>query len=155
MRAIVQRVQWARVSVDGAVVGHCGPGLMVLVAAHRDDTPADIATVAKRVANLRIFNDAEGRMNLALADLPPSDQPEILAISNFTLYGDTTQRRPSFVLSAPYQQGERAFGEFVEALCGHGRTVSTGVFGADMKVELLNDGPVTVIVDQVSENNLV
>jgi len=69
------------------------------VAAHRDDTPADIATVAKRVANLRIFNDAEGRMNLALADLPPSDQPEILAISNFTLYGDTTQRRPSFVLS--------------------------------------------------------
>lgn len=144
MKAVVQRVAWARVVVQGEVVGQCGKGLVVLAAAHRDDTPEQAAKMADRVAGLRIFNDAEGKMNLALAAVEGS----VLAVSNFTVYGETAKnRRPSFTESAPYDLGKERFDQFVEALRGMGVPVETGVFGADMKVELLNDGPVTVIVE--------
>lgn len=144
MRAVVQRVSEASVNVDGATVGRCGVGLLVLVAAHRDDTEANADKLADRVAGLRIFSDAEGKMNLSLADVEGS----VLAISNFTLYGDATKnRRPSFIGSAPYADGERLYEAFVAALARRGVPVETGVFGAHMDVSLVNDGPVTIVLD--------
>ena len=144
MRAIVQRVSGAEVTVEGQVVGRCGVGLLVLVAAHREDVEANAQKLADRIKGLRIFNDAEGKMNLALADVDGS----VLAVSNFTVYGETSKnRRPSFVESAPYADGERLFESFVTALRATGIQVATGVFGAHMDVSLVNDGPVTVIVD--------
>jgi len=116
----------------------------VLVAAHRDDTEANADKLADRVAGLRIFSDAEGKMNLSLADVEGS----VLAISNFTLYGDATKnRRPSFIESAPYAAGERLYEAFVTALVKRGVPVETGVFGAHMDVSLVNDGPVTIVLD--------
>lgn len=148
MRAVVQRVARASVSVEGSVLGHCGRGLLLLVAAHREDDIKDAAKLAEKVATLRIFGDADGKMNLSLKDLAPTDSPQILAVSNFTVYGDaSSQRRPSFMASAPYADGERLFGAFVAALQAQGLSVETGRFGADMQVELVNDGPVTVILD--------
>lgn len=144
MRAVVQRVSEASVNVDGAKVGRCGVGLLVLVAAHRDDTEANADKMADRVAGLRIFGDAEGKMNLSLADVEGS----VLAISNFTLYGDATKnRRPSFIEAAGYADGERLFEAFVAALVRRGVPVETGVFGAHMDVTLVNDGPVTIVLD--------
>jgi D-aminoacyl-tRNA deacylase len=148
VRAVVQRVAWARVSVDGEVVGRCGKGLLLLVAAHRMDTEREVLKFADKVAYLRIFNDGEGKMNLALGDLPEQGEPHILAVSNFTVYGDTTKnRRPSFVEAAPYEEGRRLFDRLLEALRSKNFAVETGVFGAQMDVELENDGPVTVILD--------
>lgn len=148
MRAVVQRVSSAKVEVGGDVVGEIGVGLLVLVAAHREDTAADAARLADRVFGLRIFNDSNGKMNLAIKDLDPSLQPAVLAISNFTLYGETSKnRRPSFIDSAPYQAGESLYEAFVSELEGLGCKVETGSFGAHMIVTLTNDGPVTVIVD--------
>lgn len=144
MRAVVQRVSSASVSVDGKVVGSCGVGLLVLVAAHREDTESNAAKLADRVKGLRIFNDGEGKMNLALTDVGGS----VLAVSNFTVYGETSKnRRPSFISSAPYEEGERLFDAFVASLRGLGIEVQTGIFGAHMDVSLVNDGPVTVIVE--------
>jgi len=146
MRAVVQRVSSASVTVDGQVVGKCGSGLLVLVAAHRDDTERDAAKMADRVAKLRIFNDAEGKMNLALGDLDP--RGSVLAVSNFTVYGETAKnRRPSFIESAPYDRGNELYESFLSSLRELGIHVETGVFGAHMDVELVNDGPVTVILD--------
>jgi D-tyrosyl-tRNA(Tyr) deacylase len=159
MKAIVQRVSLASVSVDGETVGEIGPGLLVLVAAHKDDTEQNAKKLAERIANLRIFNDADGKMNLSLSQVspearattgrPPDDhQPtHLLAVPNFTVLGDTTQRRPSFVAAAPYERGEELFDAFVTALRALGVPTETGRFGADMKVALTNDGPVTVIVE--------
>lgn len=148
MRAIVQRVSRASVTVEGKIVGECGKGLLVLAAAHSDDTEADAVKLADRVCGLRIFNDAEGKMNLSLEDLGELDQPEILAISNFTLYGDALKsRRPSFVQSAGYEQGRALFDRFVTALRERYPRTQTGVFGAHMDVELVNDGPVTLVID--------
>lgn len=144
MRAVVQRVSEAFVNVDGATVGRCGVGLMVLVAAHREDTEANADKLADRVAGLRIFGDAEGKMNLSLSDVEGS----VLAISNFTLYGDAMKsRRPSFIESAAYADGERLFEAFVFSLQKRGVPVETGVFGAHMEVSLVNDGPVTIVLD--------
>lgn len=144
MRAVVQRVSEASVTVDGAVVGRCGLGLVVFVAAHRDDTEDNAVKMADRVAGLRIFGDADGKMNLALGDVESS----VLAISNFTLYGDAMKsRRPSFIESAAYADGERLFEAFVSALQRRGVPVETGVFGAHMDVALVNDGPVTLTLD--------
>lgn len=148
MRAILQRVLSASVSVDGEVAGRCGPGFLLLVGAHVDDTDAHARKLAERISKLRVFNDEAGKMNLALSDLPPSDAPQILAVSNFTVYGNTVgQRRPSFIEAAPYAEGERLFNVFVAALRDLGLRVETGVFGADMQVELVNDGPVTLVID--------
>ncbi len=148
MKSVVQRVQWARVFVNGEVVGRCGPGLLVLAAAHREDTNDNAARLADRLEKLRIFNDEAGKMNLALGDLAETDQPNMLLISNFTVYGETAKnRRPSFTESAPYDEGKQRFDDLVEEIRARGVRCETGIFGADMQVELLNDGPVTVIVE--------
>lgn len=144
MRAVVQRVHWARVEVNSVIVGECGPGLLVFAAAHRDDTDANAAKLADRIAGVRIFNDREGRINRSLKDIGGS----ILAISNFTIYGDASRnRRPSFGLAAPFEQGKALFESFITELRKLEVTVQTGVFGADMQVSLLNDGPVTIVID--------
>ena len=144
MKAVVQRVSSAQVVVGGAVVGKCGVGLLALVAAHKNDTERDARKMADRVAGLRIFNDEAGKMNLALREVGAG----VLAVSNFTVYGDAARnRRPSFIEAAPYEQGERLFNLFVQELRNLGYPVETGVFGAHMDVSLVNDGPVTVILE--------
>lgn len=144
MRAIVQRVSSASVNVDGRSVGSCGVGFVVLVAALRSDTTANAEKMADRVRGLRVFNDEAGKMNLALEDVGGS----VLAISNFTVAGDATKnRRPSFIDAAPFDDGRRLFDAFVESLRGMGVGVETGEFGAHMDVQLVNDGPVTVILE--------
>lgn len=144
MRAIVQRVSSASVRVDGRVVGSCQVGYVVLVAALRSDTTVNAEKMADRVRGLRVFNDEAGKMNLALADVGGS----VLAISNFTVAGDATKnRRPSFIDAASFEDGKLLFDAFVEALRGMGVGVETGLFGAHMDVELVSDGPVTVIVE--------
>jgi D-tyrosyl-tRNA(Tyr) deacylase len=144
VRAIVQRVSSATVSVDGRIVGQCGVGLLVLVAAHKNDSEANADKMADRIKGLRIFNDSDGKMNLSLAEV----EGGVLAVSNFTAYGETAKgRRPSFVESAPYDHGELMFNRFVTSLKTLGVRVETGEFGANMKVALVNDGPVTVIVE--------
>jgi D-tyrosyl-tRNA(Tyr) deacylase len=144
VRAIVQRVSSASVVVDGQQVGSCAKGLLLLVGIHRDDTPAEAKKLADRVAKLRIFDDGEGKMNLAIGDV----QGSVLAISNFTVYGETRKnRRPSFTESASFEAGKTLFEEFLSQLRDLGLAVETGVFGAHMDVSLVNDGPVTVILD--------
>lgn len=133
-------------AIDGAVVGKIARGLLVLVAAHRDDTAEQVGKMADRIAKLRIFSDAEGKINVALGDLDPVG--ELLVISNFTVYGETAKnRRPSFIASAPYEQGKLLFDLLLAKLRESGLSVETGQFGADMQVTLVNDGPVTVILD--------
>jgi D-aminoacyl-tRNA deacylase len=144
MRAVVQRVTSARVIVDGSVMGAIAAGLLVLVAVGRDDTTAAAASMAEKVANLRIFNDDQGKMNRSLLDVGGA----ILAVSQFTLYGDARgQRRPSFIEAAPPEQGKAFYDEFVRALQTLGVHVETGVFQTHMSVELVNDGPVTILLD--------
>ncbi|MCX7798945.1 MAG: D-aminoacyl-tRNA deacylase [Fimbriimonadales bacterium] len=145
---MVQRVDRAEVWVDGKVVGRCGKGLLALVAAHRDDGPNEAAKMADRLWGLRIFNDEDGRINVALKDLPDSGEAKVLAVSNFTVYGDTARnRRPSFSESAPFERGRELFDRMVEELRRLGCRVETGVFGAHMEVQAACNGPVTVIVD--------
>lgn len=144
MRAVVQRVSRARVVVDGRVTGEIGPGLMVLVAVGREDTPATAGAMAEKIANLRIFGDDEGKMNRSLLDTGGA----VLAVSQFTLYGDARgQRRPSFIQAAPPESGKALYEEFVRAVQALGVRVETGVFQAHMSVELTNDGPVTILLD--------
>jgi D-aminoacyl-tRNA deacylase len=144
MRAVVQRVSSARVIVDGSVKGEIGAGLMVLVAVGREDTAAVAANMAEKVANLRTFNDNQGKMNRSLLDVGGA----VLAVSQFTLYGDARgQRRPSFMQAASPEQGKALYEEFVRALQALGVRVATGVFQTHMSVELVNDGPVTILLD--------
>lgn len=144
MRVVVQRVSKASVTVDGVVVGTINRGLMVLAGATHGDTEADAVAVAAKVAGLRIFRDENDRMNLALADVGGA----VLLISQFTLYGSVKKgRRPSFVDAATGDVAEPIVDAMREALQGLGLTVETGVFGADMAVELTNDGPVTLVIE--------
>ena len=144
MRAVVQRVTSARVIVDGSVTGEIGNGLVVLLGVGRDDTSAIATSMAEKIANLRIFEDHERKMNRSLLDAKGS----ALVVSQFTLYGDARgQRRPSFVAAAPPEQAKKLYEEFGEALRRLGITVATGVFGAMMSVELVNEGPVTILLD--------
>jgi D-aminoacyl-tRNA deacylase len=147
MRAVVQRVSCAKVTVDCRVTGEIGPGLMILLGVGRNDTSAVAARMAERCANLRIFEDDQGKMNRSLLDVNGS----VLAVSQFTLYGDARgQRRPSFITAAPPELAKTLYKEFCEALRKLGVTVATGVFQAMMSVELVNEGPVTILLD--SEN---
>jgi len=144
MRAVVQRVSRARVTVDGEISGEITHGLMVLLGVGRDDTYAVAVSMAKRVANLRIFEDSQRKMNRSLLDIKAS----ALVVSQFTLYGDARgQRRPSFVAAAPSEQAEKLYEEFGEALRRLGIIVATGIFGKMMSVELVNEGPVTILLD--------
>lgn len=144
MRMVMQRVTRASVTVEGRVTGEIGAGLMVLVAVGREDTKATAAAMAEKIVNLRIFNDEAGKMNRSLLETGGS----VLAISQFTLYGDARgQRRPSFIQAADPELGKLMYEEFVGAARGLGVRVETGVFQAHMAVELVNDGPVTILVD--------
>jgi D-tyrosyl-tRNA(Tyr) deacylase len=144
MRALVQRVSRASVSVDGAVVGAIERGLCVLIGVTHDDTEVEARKLADKVWNVRVFPDADGTMNLPLADAGGA----ALVISQFTLYGDTARgRRPSWIAAARPEQAEPLVDSFATALRDLGANVATGVFGADMQVELVNDGPVTLMLE--------
>ena len=144
MRALVQRVTEARVTVDGETVGQIGPGLCVLLGVTHEDDEAVAGKLADKVWNLRVFDDDDGVMNRSLADAGGA----ALVVSQFTLYGDTRKgRRPSWVAAARPEQAEPLCDEFVRALRELGATVETGRFRADMQVELVNDGPVTLLVE--------
>jgi D-aminoacyl-tRNA deacylase len=144
MRAVLQRVTRARVLVDAVVAGEIGPGLAVLVAVGRDDTVATAVAMAEKIVNLRIFGDEQGKMNRSLLEVGGA----LLAVSQFTLYGDARgQRRPSFIHAAAPEQGKTLYAEFVRALQRLGVSVATGVFQTHMSVEIVNDGPVTILLD--------
>jgi D-aminoacyl-tRNA deacylase len=144
MRAVVQRVSRARVIVGGSVTGEIADGLVVLLGVRRNDTSAVATGMAEKISNLRIFEDDQRKMNRSLLDVKGS----ALVVSQFTLYGDARgQRRPSFVAAAPQEQANKLYEEFAEALRRLGVTVATGVFGAMMSVELVNEGPVTILLD--------
>ena len=144
MRAVVQRVTWARVRVGAETVGEIGPGLLVLVAAATGDGPADAAALADKLAGLRIFPDDEGRMNRSVVEAGGG----ALVVSQFTLVGDLRRgRRPSFTEAAPPEVAEPLVQEVVERLRAAGVPCATGRFRAHMQVELLNDGPVTLVID--------
>ncbi len=143
MRAILQRVSRAQVSVEGQVVGRCGPGLMILVCAMQGDTDDQPAKLAAKVAKMRIFKDDQGKMNLSVRDIGGS----ALAISQFTLAADLRGNRPGFSTAAAPDEGKRLYQAFAAALAAEGVPTETGIFGADMAVELVNDGPVTIWID--------
>ena len=149
MRAVVQRVTSASVTVDGRVAGEIGAGLMVLLGVSRTDNPESATYLAEKIANLRIFSDEAGKMNLSLVDISGS----ALVVSQFTLYGDTRGgRRPSFIQAAPPEEASRLYDEFVRSMRALGVAVETGVFQAHMQVELVNDGPVTILLDSEKTN---
>jgi D-tyrosyl-tRNA(Tyr) deacylase len=144
MRAVVQRVSRAKVTVEGQVTGEIGAGLMILLGVGKEDTSGVAASMAEKVANLRIFEDAAGKMNLSLLDVKGS----ALVVSQFTLYGDARgQRRPSFITAAPPELAKQLYEQFCESLEKLGVAVGAGIFQAMMSVELVNEGPVTILVD--------
>lgn len=144
MRAVVQRVTNAQVSIEGSVVGKIDKGLLVLFAVHVDDREEMIGKMADKISKLRIFEDRDEKMNLSLEDI----KGEVLVVSQFTLYGDTKKgNRPSFIESARPEKAIPFYEGFIEKLKEKNIKVQSGKFGADMQVELVNDGPVTVIID--------
>lgn len=144
MRAVVQRVREASVTVGGRTVSRIGPGLLVLLGVGQGDSDPDAAQLAEKVVNLRIFADDAGHMNLSALDTHGA----VLVVSQFTLYGDARKgRRPSFVQAAPPAEAERLYRRFVEAVRASGLEVGEGVFQADMDVGLVNQGPVTILLD--------
>ncbi|MCA0929060.1 D-aminoacyl-tRNA deacylase [Ruegeria profundi] len=144
MRAVLQRVSKASVSVDGQVIGQVGPGLMILVCAMQDDDAAKAEQLAAKVSKLRIFKDDAGKMNRSVVDVKGS----ALVISQFTLAADTSRgNRPGFSGAAPPDIGKHLYEVFAQRLQAHGVPVETGEFGADMAVELVNDGPVTIWIE--------
>lgn len=151
MRAVIQRVTAASVSVDGSPVGSCGKGYMLLVGVMDGDTEKEADTLAAKTARLRVFEDENGKMNKSVLDIGG----EILCISQFTLCADVKKgNRPSFTPSAPPAEANRLYEYFVSALLREGvKKVDKGVFGADMQVSLVNDGPVTIVFDTVEWAN--
>lgn len=144
MRAVVQRVSRAKVEVKGEIAGEIGLGLLVLLGVGREDTEADAIYLAEKVAGLRVFEDEAGKMNLALADVSGS----VLAVSQFTLYGDVRRgKRPSFDAAAAPEKARELYELFVERMRALGLRCETGRFQAMMKVELVNEGPVTILLD--------
>jgi len=144
MRAVIQRVKEAEVKISGKTVGKIGKGLLVLLAVHVDDTEDKIEKMATKIINLRIFGDQADKMNLSVKDMGG----EILVVSQFTLYGDISKgNRPSFIESAKPDKAVPYYGKFVERIRASGLKTATGEFGAMMEVSLINDGPVTIIID--------
>ena len=145
MKAVIQRVSKADVSVDGATVGSCEKGFMILFCAVENDTVDDIEILAKKVSNLRIFEDDEGKMNKSILDI----SGEVLCISQFTLAADTKKgNRPSFIKAMGPETANEYYDIFCDKLSEYGiKKIDKGIFGADMKVTLTNDGPVTIILD--------
>ena len=144
MRAVVQRVTRASVMVDGRISGEIGAGLMILLGVGRSDTSESAAYLAEKIANLRIFSDPAGKMNLSLLDVAGA----ALVVSQFTLFGDTHEgRRPSYIQAAPPEEANRLYEDLVRSLRALSVRVETGIFQAHMRVELVNDGPVTLLLD--------
>jgi len=144
MRSVVQRVKRASVSVKGENVGEISAGLMILLAVGQEDAEGDLAWMVDKLVGLRIFEDQEGKMNRSVQDVGG----EILMVSQFTLYGDCRSgKRPSFTTAAPPEQAKALYERTVEGIRSYGLTVKTGVFQAQMDVELINDGPVTLLLD--------
>ncbi len=144
MRVVVQRVKNAIVSIDGKVVSQINRGLLVLLAVHQDDKEEVIKKMSEKIINLRIFGDSAGKMNLSVKDV----KGEILVVSQFTLYGDSQKgNRPSFIESAKSEKAIPIYERFVKYIREQGIKVETGEFGAMMEVELINDGPVTIIIN--------
>jgi len=144
MRALLQRVTHASVTIDEQVVGQIGTGLLVLLGVGQDDSEAQVKTLADKIVHMRIFGDDEGKMNRSLLDIGG----ELLVVSQFTLYADIRRgRRPSFTGAAPPSLAEPLVERFKEAVAAYGLRVADGIFGAHMQVELLNDGPVTIWLD--------
>ncbi|MGB9857778.1 MAG: D-aminoacyl-tRNA deacylase [Dictyoglomaceae bacterium] len=144
MRCVVQRVNFARVKINGNLVGSIGKGILVFLGIDKEDEESDIYLMAEKIRNLRIFNDENQQMNLSLKDI----NGEILVVSQFTLLGDCRKgRRPSFSDAAPIDKAKDFYKKFVNYLIEKGEKVVTGIFQAYMEVELSNDGPVTLIID--------
>ena len=149
MRTVIQRVSRAQVTVDGQVVGQIQRGMVVLVGFAASDEVEQISWMARKIAGLRVFEDEAGKMNLALVDV----EGKLLVVPNFTLYGDVARgRRPSFSQAAEPGRAHKQFEQFVAALRDRGVTVGQGQFGASMQIELVNDGPVTLIIDTESHS---
>lgn len=145
MKLVVQRVSNAKVEVNGEIVGNIGKGFLVLCGITHSDTKKEVEYLAKKVCNLRVFEDENGKMNLGLKDV----DGELLIISQFTLYGDTTGgNRPSFIEAAKPEIANELYEYFLEKCREYDIKVEKGIFGADMKVSLLNDGPVTIIMEK-------
>lgn len=144
MRCVVQRVSRASVAVDGEVIGEIDQGLMVLIGVHQDDTAQDVRYMAEKIPHLRIFEDDQGKMNRSVLDIGGG----LLAVSQFTLYGDARKgRRPDFITAAKPEHANALYEQLVDAWRQTGLTVETGRFRAEMAVELINDGPVTILLD--------
>ena len=144
MRALLQRVSEAKVEVDGDLIGQCGKGLMILACAMQGDSEEQAEKLAAKISKLRIFKDDDGKMNRSITDIGGS----ILVVSQFTLAADTSRgNRPGFSTAAAPADGERLYLHFAQALRDLGLPVETGQFGADMKVSLVNDGPVTISME--------
>ena len=145
MRIVLQRVSRASVRINGSLAGSINRGILLLVGVHRDDTADSAGFLAAKCADVRIFPDAEGKMNLSLKEV----QGGALVVSQFTLFGDCSKgRRPSFIDAAPPEKGKALYEQFVAELKKHIPKVETGIFGAMMEVELVNDGPVTLILER-------
>ena len=146
MRAVVQRVKYASVTIDGEVTAKIDKGFLVLLGVHEDDSENDAEYLAKKCSGMRIFEDDEEKMNLSVKDVGGS----FLVVSNFTLYADCKKgNRPSFVNAARPEKAILLYEKFVSCVRENGIECQTGEFGADMKVELLNDGPVTIVIESV------
>lgn len=144
MRAVVQRVTSSSVSVDGVIVGKIDKGFNVLIGISKDDTIEDLKYIKDKIINLRVFHDENDKMNLSLLDI----KGDILAISQFTLYGDCRKgRRPNFMEAKGGEEAKALYEEFIDLLKTSNLKVETGEFGAEMKVEINNDGPVTILLD--------
>ena len=144
MRRVIQRVSNCRVRVEDNVVGQIGPGLLVLLGVEQGDGPEDLRYTADKLLGLRVFNDDQGKMNLSVQDTGG----KILVVSQFTLLGDARRgRRPSFIRAADPEHGKRLYQQMIDYLKQQGAAVESGQFQADMKVELINDGPVTLLID--------
>jgi len=144
MRAVIQRVGWAEVWVNGQCIARIGQGVLVLLGVHREDTEEDARWLAQKIAHLRIFEDEQGKLNRALSEIAGA----ALIVSNFTVYGDCRKgRRPSFTESAPFEQGRALYETFCQLLAAEGLPVQTGAYGESMQVRLQNEGPVTLVID--------
>ena len=144
MRAVVQRVTYSNVKVDGNIVGEINRGFNVLIGISKEDTEEDMKYIKDKLINLRVFEDENNKMNLSLSDI----QGELLIISQFTLYGDVRKgRRPNFMIALGGNEAKVFYDKFIESMKETGLKIETGIFGADMKVDIKNDGPVTILLD--------
>ena len=144
MRAVVQRVTYSNVKVDGNIVGEINRGFNVLIGISKEDTEEDMKYIKDKLINLRVFEDENNKMNLSLSDI----QGELLIISQFTLYGDVRKgRRPTFMNALGGNEAKVFYDKFIESMKETGLKIETGIFGADMKVDIKNDGPVTILLD--------